>query len=125
MEAKTRFIQNKTVSMTFAQGTATADISVPFAVDKVIVQQMATDGNSSTFQNIVSDLFQWNSVGVLYCNNNAATTAQTGNTYYFQTPTKIQGRYTFQTKNMKGVASTVLNTHGVTIIFQFIREGEL
>ncbi len=122
MESKTQFIQNKTITMTFTDALATADVYIPFAVDRIHFNQIGSNSNTKAYVNVISDLVAWQSLGIFQTDDQIGTDAKVNNTVYFQTPTKIQGRYTFRALTMAGADSTALNTHGMTIIAQFIRD---
>jgi hypothetical protein len=100
MESKLKFIQNRTIYLKFdASGLATADISIPFAVDRIIFRSLAykeAAGPTAAYAILDSDLIAWNSIGVIYRDDTYANSAAQANEYHFQTPTKIAGRYNFQ-----------------------------
>jgi hypothetical protein len=100
MESSKKFVQNRTIFLKFdASGLATADINIPFAVDRVIFRSLAykeAAGPNPAYAVLDSDLIQWNSIGVVYRDDTYANSAAQYNEYHFQTPTKIQGRFNFQ-----------------------------
>lgn len=122
MESKKQFVQQRTVKLSFTDGTATAFINVPFAVDRIRFKFAASNSNTKAWVDLRSDLITWNSVCVLQVDDQIGTTASVDNIYYFQTPTKIQGNYTFEAYTPGGLLSTALNTHSVVLVAEFIRD---
>jgi hypothetical protein len=125
MESKMKFIQNRTVFLSFASSPNTsAEINIPFEVDRIIFRSLADDGATDAYGVITSDLINWNSVGVVFRNDAFSnSTAQTIE-YHFQTPTKIQGRYNFRMQNLAQTDATVAVTESVVFIAEFIRGHE-
>jgi hypothetical protein len=125
MESKMKFIQNRTVFLSFASSPNTsAEINIPFEVDRIIFRSLADDGATDAYGVITSDLINWNSVGVVFRNDAFSnSTAQTIE-YHFQTPTKIQGRYNFRMQNLAQTDATVSTTESVVFIAEFIRGHE-
>lgn len=120
-----KFIQNRTVFLSFASSPNTsAEINIPFEVDRIIFRSLADDGATDAYGVITSDLINWNSVGVVFRNDAFSnSTAQTIE-YHFQTPTKIQGRYNFRMQNLAQTDATVSTTESVVFIAEFIRGHE-
>lgn len=120
-----KFIQNRTVFLSFASSPNTsAEINIPFEVDRIIFRSLADDGATDAYGVITSDLINWNSVGVVFRNDAFSnSTAQTIE-YHFQTPTKIQGRYNFRMQNLAQTDATVAVTESVVFIAEFIRGHE-
>jgi hypothetical protein len=126
MESKMKFIQNRTVFLSFASSANTsAVINVPFEVDRVIFRSLAHNGATvSLYGVITSDLIGWNAIGVVQRDSTYSnSTAQTIE-YHFQTPTKIQGRYNFRMQNLTEADATVSTTESVVFIAEFIRGHE-
>ena len=112
MESSINFIQNRTIFLTINPGSciATADINIPFAVDKIVFRSLAYDSNVTEYAVLTTDLIQWNAVGIVYRDSSFSnSTAQTIE-YHFQTPTKIQGRYSFKFQNLD---KTEINPVGI------------
>jgi hypothetical protein len=125
MESKMKFIQNRTVFLSFASSpNSTAEINIPFDVDRIIFRSLADDGATDAYGVITSDLIGWNSIGVVFRNDAFSnSTAQTIE-YHFQTPTKIQGIYNFRMQNLARTNATVSITESVVFIAEFIRAHE-
>lgn len=120
-----KFIQNRTVFLSFASSpNSTAEINIPFDVDRIIFRSLADDGATDAYGVITSDLIGWNSIGVVFRNDAFSnSTAQTIE-YHFQTPTKIQGIYNFRMQNLARTNATVSITESVVFIAEFIRAHE-
>jgi hypothetical protein len=126
MESKIKFIQNRTVLLDFnSVSTATADINIPFTVDRIIFRSLADTGNNvQAYAILSSDLIQWESIGVLYRDSTYSnSTAQTIE-YHFQVPTKISGRYNFIMKDLAGALITGGANERVVFIAEFVRDKE-
>lgn len=125
MESKMKFVQNRTVFLSFVSSPNTsAEINIPFEVDRIIFRSLADDGATDAYGVITSDLINWNSVGVVFRNDAFSnSTAQTIE-YHFQTPTKIQGRYNFRMQNLAQTDATVAVTESVVFIAEFIRSHD-
>jgi len=123
MESTTRFVQNRTVFLSFnTSNQAIANIDLPFAVDKIIFRSLAYDAATTEYAVISSDLINWNSLGVIYRDSSFSnSTAQTIE-YHFQTPTKINGQYKFQLTNLDRTLSTVSGAEFCVFIAEFIRD---
>ncbi len=125
MESKLKFIQNRTVFLTFgvSSSIATADINIPFSVDKIIFRSLAYDSNVTEYAVLSTDLIQWNSIGIVYRDATYSnSTAQTVE-YHFQTPQKISGRYSFKLQNLDGTLTSPAGAEYCVFIAEFIREG--
>lgn len=125
MESTLKFVQNRTVYLSFLTSPkATANINIPFAVDKIIFRSLAYDSNVTEYAVISSDLINWGSIGVVYRDSTYSnSTAQTIE-YHFQTPTKINGQYTFQLTNLDGTTPTVAGADYCVFIAEFIRSKD-
>lgn len=124
MESSKKFVQNKTVFLSFTSANTTAEVNVPFAVDRVIFKSLADDAATDAYGVLSSDLINWESIGVVFRNDAFSnSTAQTVE-YHFQTPTKIQGRYNFTLRNLAGTPATVAGTESIVFIAEFIRDKD-
>lgn len=124
MESSLQFVQNKTIFLSFTTALTTADINIPFAVDKIVFRSLADDGATDAYGVLSSDLIAWNAIGVVFRNDAFSnSTAQTIE-YHFQTPTKIQGRYSFRLQNLDGTPSTIAGTESIVFIAEFIRSKD-
>lgn len=122
MENKTRFVQDRTFSMTFSGSNATADINpIPFAVDRILFKFVGCNHNNSGTLILQSDLIYFNTIAIFQAND-AASIAPINNEFVFQTPQKIGGRYNFQIRNLLGNLSTAINGENITVVAQFIRD---
>ena len=130
MESKLKFIQNRTIYLKFdANGAATADLHIPFAVDRIIFRSIAykeAAGPTTSYAVLDSDLIQWNTIGVVYRDDTYSNSAAQANEYHFQTPTKIQGRYNFQLYDLAvpRVAPTGVTDDVCVFVAEFIRDKE-
>ena len=122
MESKLKFIQDRTIKLTFADDTAVAYVDIPFAVDKIRFKFIASNSNTKAYVDLRSDMISWHSIAVFQTDDQTGTNASIDNTYYFQTPTKIQGQYTFKVFTPAGIGATALNTHSAVLVAQFIRD---
>lgn len=122
MESKLKFIQDRTINLTFTGDTAVGVIDVPFAVDKIRFKFIATNSNTKAFVDLRSDMISWHTIAVFQPDDQIGTTASVDNVYHFQTPTKINGLYTFKALKPDGTAATALNTHSIVLVAQFIRD---
>jgi hypothetical protein len=130
MESPIKFIQNRTIYLQFnTNGLATADINIPFAVDRIIFRSLAYNeagGPTPQYAVLDSDLIQWNTIGVVYRDDTYANSTATSNEYHFQTPTKIAGRYNFQLYDLtvpKAPPSGV-NNDVCVFVAEFIRDKD-
>lgn len=124
MESSRKFVQNKTIFLSFTTANTTADIYIPFAVNRIIFKSLADDGATDLYGVLSTDMIQWESVGVVYRNDAFSnSTAQTVE-YHFQTPTKIQGRYTFTLRNLDRTLATIAGTESIVFIAEFIRDKD-
>lgn len=124
MESKNKFIQNRTIFLSFVSSpNASAEINIPFEVDTIIFRSLAHNGATVPLYAVLStDMIGWNAIGVLQRDSTYSfSTAQT-NEYYFQTPTKIQGRYNFRMQNLTQTDATVSTTESVVFIAEFLRK---
>jgi hypothetical protein len=123
MESTTRFVQNRTVFLSFnTSNQAIANINVPFAVDKIIFRSLAYDAATTEYAVLSSDLINWNGIGVIYRDSSFSnSTAQTIE-YHFQIPTKINGQYKFQLTNLDGTLPTVAGAEFCVFIAEFVRD---
>lgn len=126
MESSLKFIQNKTVFLTFTIGSslARAEVNIPFAVNRIIFRSLAYDGNVAEYGVLTSDLIAWNSVGLVYRDSTYSNSTAQTNEYHFQTPTKIQGVYTFRLQNLDGTEATVGGSQYCVFIAEFIRDKD-
>jgi hypothetical protein len=130
MESKLKFIQNRTIFLKFdASGLATADISIPFAVDRIIFRSLAykeAAGPNAAYAILDSDLIAWNSIGVIFRDDTYANSAAQYNEYHFQTPTKIAGRYNFQLYDLTVPRAAPTNVTDDVCVFiaEFIRDKD-
>lgn len=124
MESSIQFVQNKTIFLSFTSALTTADINIPFAVDKIIFRSLADDAATDAYAVLSSDLIAWGAIGVVYRNDAFSnSTAQTLE-YHFQTPTKIQGRYSFRLQNLDQTNATVAGTESIVFIAEFVRNRD-
>ena len=126
MESSINFIQNRTIFLTINPGSsiATADINIPFAVDKIVFRSLAYDSNVTEYAVLTTDLIQWNAVGIVYRDSSFSnSTAQTIE-YHFQTPTKIQGRYSFKFQNLDKTEINPVGIEFCAFIAEFIRSKD-
>lgn len=125
MESTRKFIQNRVVYLNFtASNKATANINIPFEVDRIIFRSLAYDGAVTEYAVLTSDLIQWNGIGVCYRDASFSnSTAQTIE-YHFQTPTKISGQYNFQLTNLDGTFPAVGGAEFAVFIAEFIRSSD-
>lgn len=126
MESKLKFFQNRTIFLTLdASGRASADINIPFTVNKVIFRSLAYDDQQvapvQKYCVLNSDLIQWNSIGICYRDDTYSSSAAQANEYHFQTPTKISGRYSFQTVDLGNTPCAGCNGDKIVVIAEFIR----
>lgn len=122
MESKIKFVQNRTVFLSFVSSPNTStEINIPFEVDRIVFRSLADDGATDAYGVITSDLINWNSVGVVYRNDAFSNSVSQTIEYHFQTPTKIQGRYNFRMQNLAQTDSTVAVTENVVFIAEFFR----
>ena len=67
MESKLKFIQNKTITLSFASSnTATADIYIPFAIDRIVFRSLAYEAVVTQYAILKRDLIRWESIGIVY-----------------------------------------------------------
>lgn len=123
MESTSKFVQNRTVFLSFnTSNVATANINIPFAVDKIIFRSLAYDAATTEYAVLSSDLINWNGIGVVYRDSSFSnSTAQTIE-YHFQTPTKINGVYKFQLTNLDGTLPVIGGAEFCVFIAEFIRD---
>ena len=122
MENKTRFVQDRTFSMTFTDANATADINpIPFAVDRILFKFLGCNHNNSATLMLQSDLIYFNTIAIFQANV-SANVAPINNEFVFQTPQKIGGRYNFQIKDIAGALANTINGSEITVVAQFIRD---
>ena len=125
MESSLKFIQNRTVYLTFdASGRASAEVNVPFAVDRIVFRSLAYVGGSATYAVLESDMILWNAIGVVYRDSTFSNSAAQTNEFHFQTPTKVQGRYNFQLRDLSGAVVTTANTNTCVFVAEFIRDKD-
>lgn len=123
MESSLKFIQNRTVYLTFdATGKATTEVNIPFAIDRIIFRSLGYVGGSATYAVLESDMILWNAIGVVYRDSTFSNSVAQSNEFHFQTPTKVQGRYNFQLRNLDGTPVTTANTNTCVFIAEFIRD---
>jgi len=124
MESSLKFIQNRTIFLSFTTASTSTVINIPFAVDRIIFRSLADDAATDAYGVISSDLINWESIGVVFRNDAFSnSTAQTIE-YHFQTPTKIQGTYNFTIRNLDKSLATVAGTESVVFIAEFIRDKD-
>jgi len=123
MESKTKFVQNKTIFLSFTSPNTTSDINIPFAVDKIIFKLLGSNGTTNEYGVLSSDLIQWESIGVVY-RNVAIPYSSAQIEYHFQTPTKIQGIYSFTLKNLDKDLATIGGTENIVFIAEFVRSSD-
>jgi hypothetical protein len=124
MESSKKFVQNRTVFLSFASANTTAEINVPFAVDRVIFRSLADDAGTDAYGVLSSDLINWESIGVVFRNDAFSNSTAQTNEYHYFTPTKIQGRYNFTLRNLSGTPATVAGTESIVFIAEFIRDKD-
>lgn len=121
METKINFVQNRTVFLSFTTAITTADINIPYDVDRIIFRSLADDGATDAYAVLTSDLISWNAIGVVFRNDAFANSTAQMNEYHFQVPTKIQGRYSFRLQNLDQTNCIIGGTESIVFIAEFIR----
>lgn len=119
MEAKTQFIQQKTLVLEFTNGIANASVDIPFAVNKIIIRQIAGNHNNALMRYIKSDLIRWSALGIVNLHEILMPVAL-HNEFYFDTPTKINGYYNFTLYELNG-GQDVLYSDEAVVILEFYR----
>jgi hypothetical protein len=123
MESNKTFIKNKTVFLSFTTASTTAEIFVPFAVDRVLFRALADDGTTASYAVLSSDLIGWETIGIVFRDATFSNSTAQVNEYHFDSPQNINGRYNFTLKNLNGTPATIGATESVVFICEFIRDG--
>ena len=121
MESTKKFVQNKTIFLSFTTPTTSAEINIPFAVDSIKFKAMADNGTAS-FGVLQSDLIQWETLGIVFRNENPNLTQSIE--YHFQTPTKIHGNYNFVLRNLDKSLAEVVGTENLVFVAEFTRSDK-
>jgi hypothetical protein len=125
MESTRKFVQNRVVFLNFtASNRATANINIPFEVDRIVFRSLAYDSNVAEYAVLTSDLIQWNGIGVCFRDSTFSNSTAQTNEYHFQTPTKINGQYNFQLSNLDGTFPTIGGAEFAVFIAEFIRDPQ-
>jgi len=123
MESNKTFIKNKTVYLSFTTPSTSTNIFIPFAVDRIIFRALADDGGTDAYAVLSSDLIGWETIGIVFRNDNFSNSTAQVNEYHFDSPQNINGRYNFTLKNLNGTLATIAGTESIVFICEFIRDG--
>jgi len=121
MESSKKFVQNKTIVLSFVTPIFNTTINIPFAVDCVKFRAISDDGSTDSYGVLSSDLINGETVGIVYRNDLKPISPNQNVEYQFQTPTKIQGNYTFTLKNLNNTIATIGDPESIVFLAEFIR----
>jgi hypothetical protein len=123
MESNKTFIKNKTVFLSFTKASTTAEIFIPFAVDRIIFRALADDATTTKYAVLNSDLIGWETIGIVYRDSTFSNSTAQVNEYHYDSPQNINGRYNFTLKDLDGTLATIAGTESIVFICEFIRDG--